>query len=175
MVVIFRGVSGIGKSSVIKAMTTKGDIELIGTMVHLFDEIDAISQKAENLPVVVCSADLFFVDTDGNYNFNADRLGDAHNWCMRNFIDATQSEIEKLVIVDNTNCSTAEVSPYVAIASAYEHATKIIAMLGNPYECAVRNVHKAPHSVIARQDLILRDSLLHPPAWWGRTQQIYYV
>ena len=38
--------------------------------------------------MVVCSADNYFLDSQGVYNFNRDRIGEAHRVCQQQAEDA---------------------------------------------------------------------------------------
>ena len=40
------------------------------------------STLAKSISEVHYEADMYFVDADGNYNFDATLLKDAHNWCQ---------------------------------------------------------------------------------------------
>lgn len=84
-VVILRGVSGSGKTSV-----------------------------AENLlkmNAVVCTADDFFYNDEGEYNFDPTQLKDAHAYCRDAFDLAIAEEVET-VVVANTNTSDWEWEHY---------------------------------------------------------------
>lgn len=62
-------------------------------------------------------ADMFFVDSDGNYNFKPSEIKDAHTWC--------QEEVEFLmkyehkVVVSNTFTQVWEMQPYYDLAEKY--------------------------------------------------------
>jgi predicted kinase len=65
-------------------------------------------------------ADMFFIDDDGNYNFNPSKLKEAHQWC--------QEEIEFLmrlghtsVVVSNTFTQEWEMEPYNKLAEKYNY------------------------------------------------------
>lgn len=62
---LMRGLPGSGKS----------------TLVNLLERIYAGS-------VAVCSADHYFIDSHGVYNFNRDKIGDAHRVCQQHAEDA---------------------------------------------------------------------------------------
>lgn len=69
--------------------------------------------------MVVCSADDYHVCPDGTYAFNPKNAGAAHGLCLRKFISALLSGNDVDVVVDNTNTSTYELAPYMAMAAAY--------------------------------------------------------
>jgi hypothetical protein len=63
-------------------------------------------------------SDMFFIDENGNYNFNPSKLKEAHHWC--------QEEIEFLmklghtsVVVSNTFTQEWEMEPYNKLAEKY--------------------------------------------------------
>ena len=62
-------------------------------------------------------ADMYFVDSEGNYNFKPSQIKDAHAWC--------QEEVEFLmkyehrVIVSNTFTQEWEMQPYFDLAQKY--------------------------------------------------------
>lgn len=73
---------------------------------------------------VKVSADHFFMK-QGEYIFDAARLGEAHADCFRHFIHFLQTKSVDTVLVDNTNCSSDEISPYMLAASAFEWEAEI--------------------------------------------------
>ena len=62
-------------------------------------------------------ADMYFVDSEGNYNFKPSQIKDAHAWC--------QEEVEFLmkyehkVVVSNTFTQEWEMQPYYDLAEKY--------------------------------------------------------
>jgi len=75
--IIMRGLSGSGKS----------------TLAHQLAGDDG----------VVVSADDFFTDSEGVYNFSPWQRGEAHSHCMRKFIETVDAGATARVILDNTN------------------------------------------------------------------------
>jgi len=67
-------------------------------------------------PDVRVSADDFFTDEDGNYNFDKNRLSEAHAWCQTQVFNAMQDG-EKKIVVDNTFTRTWEMIYYYHIAA----------------------------------------------------------
>lgn len=72
--------------------------------------------KDKNESVMIVSADDYFTKPDGSYEFKANRLGEAHAKCLRDFIDALYAGFE-LVIVDNTNIRLEEFETYLQVAT----------------------------------------------------------
>lgn len=87
--IILSGVSGSGKSTF---------AELLNSLYH------------DN--ACVCSADDYFLAMDGSYNFDPNRLRQAHEHCWDVFVSALDDEIG-LIIVDNTNTDKKEFQKYV--------------------------------------------------------------
>ena len=123
------------------------------------------------------SADKFFMFMEEGmekpeYRFDASKLGEAHAWCLRGYIEAVQKmkdlfEVEqKVLIVNNTNTSLAEIAPYCASALAYGHELQIVALVCPPEVAFRRNTHGTPASAIFRQDARLRKTLADLPPWW---------
>ncbi len=74
-------------------------------------------------------ANQYFVDDNGNYNFNAAQLKNAHNWC-RNEVEYAMNFghrglFEKLpldtIVVSNTFTQEWEMKPYYELAEKYEY------------------------------------------------------
>lgn len=83
-------------------------------------------------------ADMYFMDSAGNYKFDPAKLGKAHNWC--------QEETDKLlgegleVIVSNTFTTKKELKPYFDIAKKYNIVPNV--MLCQNTFTSVHNVPK---------------------------------
>ncbi len=140
-VVIMSGVSGSGKTT--------------------------YAQKLKNNCIV--SADHFFLQDDGSYKFEPAKLGEAHAFCFRSFIEFIRGWSESSIVVDNTNTTTEEISPYMlgAVAFGYEAEIHTITMKGNVNELNMltkRNTHGVPYRTIAQQHEKLCRRILQP--WW---------
>lgn len=120
VVVILRGASGSGKSSVTK----------------LFGD-----------DVYVCSADHYFMDDDGNYNFDPSKLGAAHGLCKMNFISGLQNPDIDVVVVDNTNTKQSDFQFYVD--EAEKRGAMVISLVVEKRHNGV-NSHNVPEHVIDR-------------------------
>jgi len=62
-------------------------------------------------------ADMYFVDDNGNYNFEPARIKDAHAWCQNKVKLSMESEVEKIV-VSNTFTMEWEMEHYKMLAEA---------------------------------------------------------
>lgn len=66
----------------------------------------------------VVSADDYFVDNNGVFNFRPELIYEAHQWCLNQFLTAVRDETLTDIIVDNTNISLIDMAPYVRIGQA---------------------------------------------------------
>lgn len=146
MVIVLRGCSGTGKSTWVRE--------------------NGVSYGA----VEVFSADHFFEDEDGVYNFNPTKLGEAHAECLRRFtVAAMTSNNDKVLIVDNTNTTAVEVAPYASLALAYGHALKIVTLVTDHKIAHERNAHGVPKKTVQQQAERLQRSIGKLPPWWPET------
>lgn len=97
----------------------------------------------------VCSADHFFEDEDGNYNFNFRLLGKAHGACKNKCLEAMKRGDEEIVI-DNTNTTQKEFSPYLKMAQKHNYVAKVIRINCTPEVGFERNTHGVPLEAIRR-------------------------
>jgi tRNA uridine 5-carbamoylmethylation protein Kti12 len=144
---IMRGLPGSGKSTVARSMA--------------LDHIEMGGQT-----VAICSTDSFFINSDGEYVFDASKLGKYHGMnqykAHRHMFMGTE-----LVIVDNTNTTHKEMEPYKK--SAREHGYEVVEILvgeenlfptledASPHAyadyismCVGRNTHSVPQEAIER-------------------------
>lgn len=123
---IMVGISGSGKSTWIKNNSTPQD--------------------------KIASADKFFY-RGMHYMFDPSQLQEAHNQCMREFVDGVTSKCP-MVFVDNTNLTKDAIIPYVRVAKAYGYYVSVVVVetMGTDLDlCAKRNIHNVPLSTIKRQ------------------------
>jgi predicted kinase len=142
-VIVMSGISGSGKST------------YIGNMV-----------SAHN--AFVASSDSFFMNED-KYIFDSKKIGEAHAHCFRSFIEAMIAK-RPLIVVDNTNTTIEEISPYMLGAAAFGYEAEVITMrvsLEDMEKCEKRNVHKVPTAVLKQQRNRLNSRLL--PLYWKNT------
>lgn len=66
------------------------------------------------------SADHFFEDKDGNYNFDATKLHEAHQWCA-NETEARMKRGAQLVIVANTFVEEWQITRYSYLAKVHNY------------------------------------------------------
>lgn len=100
-----------------------------------------------------CSADDYFIDEHGRYNFDRNKLGKAHGYSKRSAEDAMSQGVP-LVIIDNTNTMEKEMNPYIKMAKKYGYRV-VKQVVGNFDEESIklyakRNVHGVPIEAINR-------------------------
>ena len=100
------------------------------------------SSLAKKVTEIVYSADDFFTNKKGEYNFNVKLLGKAHEWCWGKVRDAMYLGVEA-VAVANTFTQAWEAEKYYQIAEEYGYSVFVI-------ECQndYGNVHDVPQESI---------------------------
>jgi len=121
LLVLLRGLPGSGKSSFAK---------------HMWSDF------------VICEADQFFYNPEGNYNFDPSKLRDAHKYC-RDRVETFMSDNEKNpqfypeIVVSNTFTREWEMDEYFKLAKKYDY--QVVSLIvenrhGN------KNIHGVPDS-----------------------------
>jgi len=146
-VIVMQGVPGAGKSTYIK----------------------------RKFPMAkIVSADNYFINSEtGNYEFKGELLGEAHAMCLRSFVEAVinwDNDIieDGFIVVDNTNCTAAEIAPYAQIALAYGHSLKVIHMDVDPKTAAARNLHGVEEQHVINMAEKIKNSVKEFPPYWPR-------
>ena len=100
------------------------------------------SSIAKKITETLYSADDFFTNKKGEYNFNAKLLGKAHEWCWGKVRDAMFLGVNA-VAVANTFTQAWEAEKYYQIAEEYGYSVFVI-------ECQndFGNVHDVPQESI---------------------------
>lgn len=97
----------------------------------------------------ICSADNFFLNEEGVYEFKPELLHEAHRSCYEDFFFSLQDM--DFVIVDNTNIRLAEITPYTMMLSLFDEWDLRIIRLNTPPDIAAsRNIHGVPESKVKR-------------------------
>lgn len=130
-VVILRGVSGSGKSTVTTLLLA-------------------------NKNWIAVSADYFFITAEGNYEFDVTKLNQAHKQCQDAFSEALKHPSIAGIVVDNTNTKQREFQWY--IDESEKAGAKIISLVlenrhGN------KSIHDVPEETLDKQDQRIRQSL----------------
>ena len=90
-----------------------------------------------------CEADHFFLDEEGNYNFDIKQIKEAHDYCKSMIADALAHNLD--VIISNTFTQKWEIQPYLIMAKAYGIEPLIIETKGT-----WPSVHNVPQEVLER-------------------------
>jgi predicted kinase len=147
-VVIMRGVPGSGKTTHINTFKKQGTC-------------------------VVCSADDYQVNERGEYDWRADRQGEAHKGCLSKFLSwlnvwaediPRKTGIPDFLVVDNTNTTAAELAPYVRLAEVFGVEWKIVRVMCDFRVACERNTHNVPRDKIARMWMTMMSESL-PFGW----------
>ena len=104
------------------------------------------STVAKSISEVHYEADMYFVDADGNYNFNPTLLKDAHNWCQLMTRLAMEYQTPRIV-VSNTFTQEWEMNAYHELAEAYGY-TVFSLIVENRHEGV--NAHGVPEESLSR-------------------------
>ncbi|MBD3261520.1 MAG: AAA family ATPase [Candidatus Altiarchaeales archaeon] len=157
-VIIMRGISGSGKSTVVEALETSLYLE-------------ATAHREEPPPeFCIVSADHYMVDESGNYAFDPRRLSEVHKECLRKFmmqVVEKATDRSKYIVVDNTNTTTTEMSVYAQVALALDWKLKIFTCLCDPGIAFQRQRHGVPSANIYKQHLRLESEAKRIPMNWG--------
>lgn len=141
--VVLRGAAGSGKSTYAR---------------RLRDKCCGILGKS----VCICSADYYFIRSDGEYDFNPKLLGNAHNQCLEEAMLAMGLDDScsdnwyqyDVVIIDNTNTTKKEYKKYIEAANEAGYKVKEIIVgstdISMAEEYFKRNVHGCPLDTIQR-------------------------
>jgi predicted kinase len=148
-VIVLRAISGAGKSTLAH--------ELARTLVVPTDHGEEPMRY-----VIVSTDDAFTDDETGDYAFDASKIGFAHGQCFRRAIEAIQRG--HALIVDNTNCSVAEIAPYMLLAQAYSRPARIITLRCDVETAIERATHGATREAIETMHAELEAAVLLP--WW---------
>lgn len=116
--ILLRGIPGSGKS-------TFGDVILRTTQSNIHD---------------VLSADNFFIDEKGNYNFDSTKLKEAHNECQLKCAERMKMEFSKIVVA-NTFTEEWEMKVYFDIADRYHYRVHTL-IVENRHNG--ENIHNVP-------------------------------
>ena len=129
VVVLLRGSSGCGKSSVARLFGGE---------------------------VAICTADDFFYDEGGNYNFDSNLLSIAHEQCFRKFHDALENPDIDTIVVANTNTKISEFQKYIDEAEKYD--SMVFSLVVEKRHNGI-NSHGTPDHVIDRHVENIKNSL----------------
>ena len=72
-------------------------------------------------------ADMFFINENGEYNFDVTKIKDAHKWCQ-SFVETNMVLEYPKIVVSNTFTQEWEMEPYFKLAKEYGYKTFSIAV-----------------------------------------------
>eukprot|EP00095_Tigriopus_kingsejongensis_P004573 maker-scaffold462_size163801-snap-gene-0.47 protein:Tk04573 transcript:maker-scaffold462_size163801-snap-gene-0.47-mRNA-1 annotation:"2 -cyclic-nucleotide 3 -phosphodiesterase-like" len=130
VIIVMRGLSGSGKSTIVNSI------------------------RKVYPTAVICSADHYFTTRDGEYRFDCTRLKEAHKLCQDTTKAAMESE-EKLIVIDNTNVQKWEMNLYFKLAHRHNYHV-ILAETQTPWrldpvELARRNSHGVGENILRQK------------------------
>ena len=142
-----RGVSGAGKSTWVKGLEETSD---------------------EN--VLVCSADDYWLDKNGEYKFVPSQLGEAHKECFRKFTQLIHyANTDSVIVVDNTNTQLHEIAPYLKFAELYYAEVSIVRIKCDAVVAHDRNVHGVPANTVSAQ----ANKMEKLPKYWPKETVVF--
>lgn len=111
----------------------------------------------------VSADDLFMVD--GEYRFDPNRVQEAHNQCWQSFWEAMQRG-DRLIVVDNTNCSLDEVGAYWLPARSCGYEVTVITLWVSPAIAHERCTHNVPLEFVRERQQALVCHQVWIPKYW---------
>ena len=128
--IIMRGLPGSGKSS------------LVGRILKTYPQAE------------VCSADAYFTQADGSYQYDRNKIKEAHTFSQER-AETLCRDACNLVIVDNTHVKRWELQPYLNTAAKFRYSVVILEpqtpWARNPEQLAVRNSHNVNENAIRKK------------------------
>jgi predicted kinase len=114
--ILLRGLPGSGKS-------TLGDV---------------ILRTPQQDPSLL-SADDFFIDENGNYNFDSTKLQEAHSQCQLRCAERMKLQLSKIVVA-NTFTQDWEMEPYFEMAERYKYRVHTVIVENRHGNSNIHNV-----------------------------------
>lgn len=118
------------------------------------------STLAHKLTDNVVEADQYFYDDEGNYNWSADKLNQAHNWCFYTVKKYMEEGRDKIAVA-NTFVKNKDYKRYVELAKEFGYKVDIRTCTGN-----YQNIHNVPDETVEKmrskfQETPLDEELIH--------------
>lgn len=102
------------------------------------------STYAKTIPAMHFEADMFFEDKDGNYEYDRNLIGAAHDWCYGNVVRTLR--YGSSVVVSNTFCAMWEMEKYLSIPVIMNNVELDIVEMRAQYG----SIHDVPQEAIDR-------------------------
>jgi tRNA uridine 5-carbamoylmethylation protein Kti12 len=145
-VIAMRAIPGSGKSTFAKQLVSK-------------------ARNSGEVAVICSSDDYFYQLGEGQYAFDPSKIADAHKYCFKKFMNAVNKRAD-LIIVDNTNLSAWEISPYKMYAEAHDYGFSINEVKSDVGEAFKRQQHGVPEEAHKRMSESLEKEFI--PPWWDK-------
>lgn len=156
-VVVLRGIPGAGKSTYADQLVSKHTGKTGGLHINPNNKRIIIDPRYK-----ICSADQYFMVGD-EYVYDATKIADAHRQCLQEFdVTIWGAGSTPLVIVDNTNISLWEMSPYGFLAHSRGYEVQIHSVVTDVHVAAERCIHGVPLDVIQKRNDAME---VVPPHW----------
>ena len=126
---IIKGLPGSGKSTLAEAL------------------------KGEN--GVICEADKYYYDEEGNYNFDPAKMGENHEKCFNAFKDACESGIQR-VIQSNTNTAIWQYDKYMDVAKEHGYIVSVV-LVENHH--GNKSIHDVPDETLVKMEANLKKDI----------------
>ena len=116
---------------------------------------------------LIASADHFFEDEQGKYNFDKSKLPAAHKQSFNRFIQGLEDPEIENVVLDNTNTKKKSMRDYVMEANLRGYPVTIVVIQADINKAAARNTHGVPLETIARMNDEIQNTLKmgFPDSW----------
>lgn len=101
-----------------------------------------------NPNVWTIAADDFFLDVDGAYRFDIQKLGMAHEWC-RSSVDHHMQEGCECIVVHNTSTTEKEFQPYIDLAN--RHGYNVVSLVVENRHGST-NIHHVPAETLNKME-----------------------
>ena len=143
-VFILRGISGSGKSKQARKIIVE-ELKLSGNNKNI-----SLETFNSNPSITYCSADKYFMK-EGEYIYDYSKIDDAHDACLKEYLEALSDPINQMIVVDNTHTESWEYAPYTALARIFEYDITIVEVHRDIMACIRENVHQVPANIIKAQ------------------------
>lgn len=104
---------------------------------------------ANKISDIVISADDYFEDSEGNYNFDPNKLGAAHSACKSHVETVMKYSVRDIsnIAVANTFTTNKELKPYITLADKYGYTVTTIILESRHGK---KNNHNVPDETIEK-------------------------